>query len=36
MYYRSGKFTEALSMLNKVVSKLPNDKQVYLQRGLVF
>jgi tetratricopeptide (TPR) repeat protein len=36
MYRRTHNFSDALRMFSKVESKLPNDKTVYIQRGLVF
>lgn len=36
MYRRIHNFSDALKMFSKVESRLPKDKTVYIQRGLVF
>jgi len=36
MFRRIAEYQPALQMLSKVQEKLPEDKTVYIQRGLVF
>ena len=36
MFRRIHKFTEALNQFSRVQKRLPNDKTVYFERGLVF
>ena len=36
MFRKTHKFSEAIKMFSDVETKLPNDKTVYIQRGLVF
>ena len=36
MYHKTNKFQEALKCFSKVLSKIPNDKTVYISRGVVY
>jgi tetratricopeptide (TPR) repeat protein len=36
MYRKTGEYSEALKLFTRVIIKLPNDKSVYLERGLVY
>lgn len=36
MFRRTMNFNEALRQFTRVMDKLPNDKSVYIQRGLVY
>lgn len=36
MFRRTGRFDEARDMFTKVMEQLPNDKTVYIERGLVY
>jgi len=36
MFRRTGKYGEALRQFSKVMEQLPNDKTVYIERGLVY
>jgi len=36
MYRKIREYTEALRLFTRVILRLPNDKNVYLERGLVY
>ena len=36
MFRRTGKFQEALNQFTRVMEQLPEDKTVYIERGLVY
>ena len=36
MFRRTGKFQEALNQFSRVMEQLPEDKTVYIERGLVY
>jgi tetratricopeptide (TPR) repeat protein len=36
MYRKTGEYSEALKLFTRVIVKLPDDKSVYLERGLVY
>jgi hypothetical protein len=36
MYRKKGEYMMALKLFSKVIDQLPNDKSVYLERGLVY
>lgn len=36
MYHKTSKFQESLKCFGKVLSKIPNDKTVYISRGVAF
>lgn len=36
MFRRTGNFNEALNQFSKVMKQLPEDKTVYIERGLVY
>lgn len=36
MYRKTGEYSDALKLFTRVIIKLPNDKSVYLERGLVY
>jgi len=36
MFRRTGNFNEAIRQFTRVMEKLPEDKTVYVERGLVY
>jgi len=36
MFRRTSNYSEALKQFSKVMEQLPNDKTVYIERGLVY
>ena len=36
MHRKTGEYSEALKLFTRVIIQLPNDKSVYLERGLVY